>query len=200
MVIIPQGIQQDYFKLSCSSVSRTILSVGSISQRKGHYYLIKAFSIVASKLKDVKLTICGVLADEKYYNYLVDLISTLPCKDRIELKTDVSKDELLDLYCNARIFALHSQEESQGIVFAEAMAAGLPIVATRVGGIPFVVSEGQTGFLSNYGDIHSFSQSIIRLFSSDDEWSKMSLSCREMANNYSWSRIARAIYVEYPQT
>lgn len=197
MVIIPQGIQQDYFELNCSPESDTIISVGSISRRKGHHLLIQSFSIVASELKNVKLIICGVLTDEKYFDELKSLVSSLPCKGRITLKTDVSKYELLGLYRNARIFALHSQEESQGLVFAEAMAAGLPIVSTRVGGIPYVVTEGKTGFLSDYGDIMSFSRSLIRLLNTDSEWSKMSVLCKERALDYSWSRVSKSISSEF---
>lgn len=50
------------------------------------------------------------------------------------------------------IYALRSQEESQGIALVEGMAAGLPVVSTRVGGILYVINDGIMGLLSDYGD------------------------------------------------
>lgn len=197
MIVIPQGISQDFFQTKCSSESNSILSVGSISRRKGHLLLIQAFSIAAAKLKEIQLTICGVLADEAYFSELKNYISTLSCRDRISLRANISKEELIQLYQNAHIFALHSQEESQGIVFAEAMATGLPIIATRVGGIPDIVTDGMTGFLSDFGNVNSFSDAILRVFNKDFRWAEMSTNCIETASMYSWQRISQHIETVY---
>lgn len=195
--VIPQGINEKYFSLGCSLSSRTILSVGSISRRKGHLMLVKSFEKAAKVLDDIQLTICGILSDKDYYEEICDYISTLPCKDRISLQANVTEEELLDLYRNTHVFALHSQEESQGIVFVEAMAAGLPIVATDIGGIPFVVKHGETGFLTEYGDIDSFSEYIIKTMSKSFDWESMSDNCRRTAMSYSWTAIAGLIEKEY---
>ena len=197
MTVIPQGIDERFYRLNCSAASRTILSVGSISRRKGHFMLIQAFGIAAEKLKDIRLVICGVLADRGYFNELKDCIDGMPCKDRIALHADVSKDFLFQQYEKSHIFALHSQEESQGIVFAEAMAAGLPVVATRVGGIPDVVSDGHTGRLSEYVDVCAFASSMMSLMSDIGEWNEMSAKCKEKAEDYSWQRIAESIDTVY---
>lgn len=197
MTVIPQGIDERFYRLNCSADSRTILSVGSISRRKGHLQLIQAFGIAAEKLKDIRLVICGVLTDRGYYDELRGCIDSMPCKDRIALLADVSKDFLFQQYEKSHIFALHSQEESQGIVFAEAMAVGLPVVSTRVGGIPDVISDGHTGHLSDYGDIQPFASSMISLMSDTREWNGMSVKCKEKAEDYSWQRIAESIDTVY---
>lgn len=198
--IIPQGIDEKYFTLNCSESSRTILSVGSISRRKGHLMLIKAFEKAVQLMDDLQLVICGVLADNDYYEEIREYISTLPCKDSISLRANVAKEDLFGFYRNAHIFALHSQEESQGIVFAEAMATGLPVVATDIGGIPFVVKNQTTGFLSKYGNIDSFSDSIVRVMSTGFDWKSMSNNCRISARSYSWASIASLIEKEYHLT
>ena len=67
MYVIPQGIQSQYLSLSPKSIKKPIiLSVGSISQRKGHLFLIKAFEKVHSKIPAAKLVIAGSLAEEAY--------------------------------------------------------------------------------------------------------------------------------------
>ena len=193
MTVIPQGIDERFYRLNCSAASRTILSVGSISRRKGHLQLLQAFGLAAERMKDIRLVICGVLADQGYYDELKDCISGMSCQDRITLRPDVSKDLLFQQYKESHLFALHSQEESQGIVFAEAMAVGLPVVATRVGGIPDVITDGHTGHLSDYGDIQSFAFSMISLMSDISEWTRMSANCKNAAEAYSWKRIAESI-------
>ena len=141
--------------------------------------------------------ICGSKANGPCYRELADYIARSPFRDRISLRVELSREELFPLFSQARVFALHSQEESQGIVLAEAMAAGLPVAATRVGGIPDVVTDGITGLLSAYGDIDSFAESIQTLLTSDSRRALMSQACREEAQRYSWSRIAEAVEAVY---
>lgn len=200
MVIIPQGINDDFYSLECSSTSRTVLSVGSISKRKGHHLLIQAFSMAAEELKDIRLVICGVMADRSYFQSLQSLSNSTHCGNRIVIKADLQKEDILDYYRNAHVFALHTQEESQGIVFAEAMAAGLPIVSTRVGGVPFVVSDGECGYLTDYGDVKGFAQALTRIFSVGKEWDAMSEKSKQISRKYSWSMIAEKIAAEYYNT
>lgn len=197
MSIVPQGIDELFYGINCSSTSRTVLSIGSISKRKGHHLLIQAFGLAAQKLKDIKLVICGVLTDPSYYLELKSLASSLDCKDRITILTDLHKEDVFEEFEKAHLFALHTQEESQGIVFAEAMATGLPIVTTRVGGVPYVVSDGENGILVDFGDINAFSQAIVSVMSLEDNWAKMADACREVSYNYSWRAIAKKIEVEY---
>ena len=95
------------------------------------------------------------------------------------------------------MFALHSEEESQGIVFAEAMAAGLPIVATNSGGIPYVVHDDDNGIFCMYGDVDAFASNMDSLLS--DETSRNLISARntEEAKKYNWANIANEIVKVY---
>ncbi|MBR4479506.1 MAG: glycosyltransferase family 4 protein [Bacteroidales bacterium] len=196
MIVIPQGIDETYFDIECSPNSKLVLSVGSISKRKGHLFLIQAFEKAAEELKDIHLIICGVLTDKAYFEELKDYVSRLSCKDRISFMLNVPKEKLIELYSQAHVFALHTQEESQGIVFVEAMAAGLPVVATRVGGVSYVINDS-CGYLSDYGDIVSFSKSMVLLFESADSWQSISLNCRKHAYEYSWGSISDRVYYLY---
>ena len=97
----------------------------------------------------------------------------------------------------ADIFVLHSEEESQGIVFAEAMAVGLPIVATNVGGVPDVVKKGRNGLLSNYSDVDAFANDIVLLLQNETLKAQMSLHNKADASNYNWSVITNRILKIY---
>ena len=195
--IIPQGIDERYFRLSCSADSHTIISVGAFSRRKGQMLLIKAFEKLCENDIEARLVICGNIAEKDYYSEVENCVSHSSFKDRISLQANVMKDDLFQHFSKAKVFALHSQEESQGIVLAEAMAVGLPVVSTRVGGIPDVICDGKTGFLTEYGDIDAFADAMKKLQFSDVLWSQMSTQCNEEAKRYSWIFIAENIEKVY---
>ena len=198
MYVVPQGIQSQYLQASPKkSIIPTILSVGSISQRKGHLLLVKAFEIVHKTVPSAKLIIAGTLTEEVYYTQLKNEIEQQHLEQSVELLTNIPQEQLLRKYQEATIFALHSQEESQGIALVEAMATGLPVVSTLVGGIPFVVKNSETGLLSKYGDINAFANSMIKLLTNEEQRTKMSQSARIVAEDYSWSEIAKAIETIY---
>lgn len=193
MYVIPQGIDAEYYDFACDSGSKTILSVGSISPRKGHVFTLKAFNILRNRGIFAKLCIIGSLADAEYYAKLSELIHKSPYVDDITLKTNVTRNELFSAYKSADVFALHSQEESQGIVFAEAMAIGLPIVATKVGGIPYVVENGKSGFLCDFGNTQMMAEMLGRLLSEYKLWNSFSVYARSASLQYSWDKIATQI-------
>lgn len=197
MHVIPQGINKHFLSLKCDRASNVILSVGSISRRKGHLLLLQAFDQVCKQVPNAKLVIAGVLAEQDYYNELQAYIQQSPNKVNISLLVNLPQEELYELYQQARIFALHSQEESQGIALVEAMATGLPIVATNVGGIPYVVEDKETGFLGDYGDIDSFAQNLITLLYDRKQCSDMSNCAIQEAQRYVWGNIASEVVKLY---
>lgn len=198
MYVIPQGIQSQYQSLSSKPTKEPIiLSVGSISQRKGHLFLLQAFEKVHSKIPSAKLVIAGSLAEEAYLFKMREEITKCRLQDSVDILTNIPQEELLQHYQIASIYALHSQEESQGIALVEAMAAGLPIVSTTVGGIPYVVKNEESGLLSSYGDVDSFARNILRLLEDIDLRNKMAHSAQEIALNYSWTNIAQTIATVY---
>lgn len=195
--VIPQGIDDAYYTIKNSGNSNIILSVGSISQRKGHLFLLQAFDSLSQILPHLELHIVGTKSDLVYYNLVIDYVDKSPNRKKIHIYTDLSQKDLLQEYKNAKVFALHSQEESQGIALVEAMATGLPIVSTRVGGIPFVVLDGKTGLLSEYTDIQLFAELLNRLLTNNSIYEVMSQNAIQVAQNYHWSVIAKNIYELY---
>lgn len=190
MTVVPQGIDAVYGGMSCSKTSSNILSVGAFSARKSHLFLIKAFEGLLNRGVKAHLTICGLISEPSYYQNLVQYVTESPFGEYISLKGNISSADLYKEYQRAHVFALHSQEESQGIALVEAMAVGLPVVATCVGGIPFVIKDKETGLLSEYGNILSFSKSLEILLTNKDVWEEMSRKCLQESIKYSWPLLA----------
>ena len=87
--------------------------------------------------------------------------------DRIDVRLDVTPEELAPLYRQACLFALSSNEEGLGIVILEAMASGLPVVSTCCGGPATCVLEGVTGYLTPVGDAEALAQRMRMLLEDD---------------------------------
>lgn len=191
--VIPQGINEEFYLIDCSPESRALLSVGAIGPRKGQLLTLRAFESLRDRGMDARLVMAGIVADQAYHKMLHAVISNSKYQDSVQLCLNLPNHELKKLYSEAHLFVLHSEEESQGIVFAEAMATGMPIVATRVGGIPFVVGHEQNGLLTDFGDVNAFADAICDLFSDNKKWQNMSNVSKQVAQKYHWSVIGNEI-------
>jgi len=126
---------------------RSVLFVGRITQQKGLPYLLKA---VRELPEDVQIVICAGAPDTKEIQQQVfDLVTELRASRNgvIWIERHLSRPELIALLSCATVFACPSIYEPLGIVNLEAMACGIPVVATATGGIPEVVEDGVTGLL-----------------------------------------------------
>ncbi|WP_284774664.1 glycosyltransferase family 4 protein [Agrobacterium sp. lyk4-40-TYG-31] len=138
-----------------------ILSVGSLTKRKGYDILIAALEQVADL--PWQATIIGSPhLDPPTAHALAEQINTLKLSDRIILAGE--SDDLVPAYANADIFALASRYEGYGMVFAEALSHGLPIVACKAGAVPDVVPD-DAGFLVPVDDVDAMAAALRALLS-----------------------------------
>ena len=124
---------------------RRILSVGRFEKKKGQDVLLEAFSLLANEYPDVELEIVG--ATDEWLPALRIGISQYGLTNRVHLHADVPHDQIAEFFRRATVFALPSRQEPFGIVILEAGAFALPVVASRVGGVPEILSNGETGIL-----------------------------------------------------
>ena len=120
--------------------------------------------------------------------------SSLELLERIDIHTGLSAADLAVLYRNAAVYALSSDEEGFGITVAEAMASGLPVVATRCGGPDGIISDGVDGFLVKTGDAAQLANRLCEVLSDRDLHRRMSLRARDTAiRQYSHTVAGRGI-------
>jgi L-malate glycosyltransferase len=91
------------------------------------------------------------------------------------------QDSVAELLACADLMLLPSRSESFGLVALEAMAAGVPVIATDVGGLPEVVESGVTGYLAQVGDVEGMAGAAVEILSDPERWRRMSLAARAFA-------------------
>jgi glycosyltransferase involved in cell wall biosynthesis len=194
-VVIPQGIFLGELAAARNTDRRghTVLALGVIDPRKGHRLTIRAFAEVLKKVPDARLKIVGALGSVAHLAELHEEVHSLDLSHHVEILIDQPRSVLLDELREARVFALHSQEESQGIALCEAMGCGLPIVATRVGGIPDVIGDSGAGTLVDYGDIAGFAAAIVELLTDDAAAAKASAAALVRGADFDWDAITARV-------
>src|SRR5436309_1145750 len=175
----------------------TILFVGRLYPRqKGLEYLIAAFAVAQSRRK-ARLRLVG--DDWGGRTALQTLASSLGVGRAVEFVGELPRTRVIREYESADLFVLPSLFEPFGIVLLEAMAAGLPIIASRVGGIPDVIEDGRTGILVEPRNVQALADAIDSLVADPSLRMKMGAEGRAQAAKYSWDRLVpriRSVYEE----
>lgn len=173
--VIPGPIDVERFKPAPrDGRENVVLFVGRVERRKGAHLLFEAIPQVKAVLPDCKFVFAGRLGDE---------FSSLPALDAgsIRLLGSVPRDELISWYQRATILVAPSLWDNSPNTVCEAMACGTPVVASRVGGIPELVEDGETGVLVPPNDSDALAQAICRLLTNPGLREKMAARSREKA-------------------
>lgn len=142
-----------------------ILFVGSNMHRKGVPDLIKAAPGVLEKFPQAKFVIVG---NDKAIAGLKALCSDLGVAQNFKFAGWQSQEDLLEFYLRASLFVMPSLTEALGVTFLEAMAAGVPVIGTEVGGIPEIIQHGFNGLLVPVKSPASITQAINQLLADED--------------------------------
>ncbi len=182
---IANPIIPDFFNIARNTSKKhngcALLWVGTISERKNTLHLINIFAQLVRDYPDTTLTLVGPVGEPWYYEQLLQAVQELKIGANLKIAGTISQDELIEKYTDADIFLFPSIEESAPMVIAQAMAAGLPVVASRVGGIPWMLDDGQAGLVADPGDSAAWLQSISRLIESEHERAEIGLKAKNRA-------------------
>lgn len=216
-VVIPNAIDLDevdlheegegndglFERLALAPSDRLLLSVGRLEANKGFGYLIEALGMLR-----------GILHDRRGSSWRWVLVGEGPERARLEREVRargieaetrfagrLSDDELDSLYRRAEIFCHPTLFEGSSQVTLEAMARRLPVIATRVGGIPDKVESGKTGLLVRAGDAMALAAAVRCVMELDEgtrrQWGERGRKLVEQ--KFSWSRRARELVALYQE-
>jgi glycosyltransferase involved in cell wall biosynthesis len=184
VTVIPNGV--DLTRFNCAE--RTLhsrprlLFVGRLSVQKNVMLLLRALAGVSA---DFETTLVGNGELEGDLRQAVADLGLL----NVEFHGRADGAELVELYHSADVFVLPSDREGMPLVLLEALAMGLPIVATDVPGNRDVVIDGQNGILVPPGDPGSFRQALLTVASDPAHYRSLSARSRQLARKYSWDAV-----------
>ena len=197
ITVIPNGVNISKFPVgSKEGRKKQVIFVGSLIERKGVGFLIKAMSTLVTTHHDIRLLIVG---EGKDRSSLEALTRQLSLQDNVTFVGTQSQERVSELLRESRLFILPSIEEGQGVVLVEALASGTPCVGSRVGGIPDVITP-DVGKVVDAGDVKGLSAAIESFLIDEDLWEATSDNARIRAETYyDWNSLAGKM-VEIYQT
>lgn len=197
IVDIPNGTPNIFFKEADSEQfkkkyklkSRVVLFFGRLNITKGPDKFVLAAKEILKKRKDISFVVVG--PDEGMKATIKQMIGD----EKNILLLDAIRDqkEIAKMYQAADVYVLPSYREGLPLTIFEAMASGLPIVASPVNGIPYEMKEYENGFFAEYGNITSLQDKILRIITDIKLAKQMSRNNKEKAKDYRWDLISHKI-------
>ncbi len=173
-----------------------VLFVGRIQRHKG---IDTAVHAVADLAPATLLIVGGPSGDDgrSELAYLIDLTQRLGLGDRVRFVPPVPHDRLVAFYRAADVLVMPSRSESFGLVAVEAQACGLPVVASRVGGLASTVADAESGLLVDGHDPASFGAALAAILDHPEFRERLSRGAVHYASGYSWDRTADRLLEVY---
>lgn len=181
-----------------SSKKVNILTVGRLHPRKGQAFILAALAQLPRQLRrQVTFWIVGTGKKHGYEAELRQLAKTIDFD--VKFFGDVSNEQLEDLYAHADIFSMTSVNfrksvEGFGLVYLEAAAHGLPIVAHRIGGVAEAVSHGENGILVEPGNQAQLTDAFAQLIQDRELREKMGRNGKKWARRNTWLQSADLLF------
>jgi len=205
--------------------AKRLLYVGGIAPHKGLHVLLDALPAVLQRLPGVRLDLVGPPSQlpldwlptlgnpdemakllpfydgKQYVLHLKEQIARLKLTDSVLFWGPVSREELVRLYREADLFVFPSLwNELFGMPAAEAMSSGVPVVASRIAGLPEAVEHGKTGLLVDPGSPSRLADAIIRLLEDDHLRQSMGRAGRQrVLERFTWEKIAQDLMGRYEE-
>lgn len=183
-IVIPFGIDNYWFENIITNKNKAeqqirLLYVGKINKNKNILSSIKACKTLIKQNKNVIFTIVGNIEDKSIAKKIMD-------NDFVNYMPFTQRDELLSVYRNNDIFIMPSFKESFGLVYAEAMSQGLPIIYTREQGFDKHFEDGTVGHSVDPTNINEIYNCIMKIYNNYKYYSK---NCIEFVHKFKWESI-----------
>lgn len=194
--VVPNAIRWEYLDALSESLpdrssrsSVNVLYLGSTGARKGVFDLLKVIPVIVAANPNIRFTIAGreeKAGEEQKLQAMVNELNLSRWITRLE----PSQGEIIGVYQDADIYVLPSHADAFPVAILEAMSMGLPVIATRVGGISEMVEEGKGAVLIDPGDLEALKMEILQLAAAPDLRHKMGSINRDRIHKYFTPEIA----------
>lgn len=195
--LIPNGIDPFWHANKSLSIPKnknnkvTIISIGTINKRKNSLTTAKACQLFKEKYNlNVNLILIGKIIDQKYF----DKVKSFPFVKHIDF---INQNELINYYREADLLVLPSITETFGLVYAEAISQGLPVIYSAGEGFDQQFDDGVVGYSVNKYDIRDISEKMYKALQNRETLSE---NCIQLVDKFSWDKIAKKYLEIYNET
>ncbi len=187
--IVPNGVDENILQIQRQNQRSNefkLLFIGRLVQQKGIDILLKSLKKIVENNKNIKLNIVGEGNQRREY---LQLAKDLKILDYIEFSGFLDGSEKIKYLIESDISIVPSRSESFGIVVAEGMAAGLPVVGSNVGGISELIEHDVTGVLVPPDNVQALTDAIIYLMENPDKRQSIGKAAKKFVeNNFTWEK------------
>lgn len=190
--LIDNAVDDRFFDLPDESEPGRVLFAGLIIDRKNVLGLLEAAKLAIAKYPGLKLRVAGHAIDPAYYDRCVAFVQRNGLSGSVEFLGGISADGIASELSRANMLVLPARQETSPMIISETMAAGKPVIATPVGGMPEVVKDGQTGFIVPLNDARGLADRIVAILSDAELRVRLGAAARRIASD----RFRRAAVLE----
>jgi len=195
---IDNPVDERFFNIERQPEPGRILCVGWINERKNTLGAVEAFARIACHCVEARLVIAGEPQEAEYFNRVKQSVEGYGIGERVELLGHINHVQLEQELARASVFLLPSRQENAPMAIAEAMAAGVPVIASNRCGMPYMIEEGQTGFLIEPESTDQIAQRLTQLVGSPQLCQRMGRIGRQTAQSrfhpHAVARQTKAVY------
>jgi glycosyltransferase involved in cell wall biosynthesis len=194
VMILPNLIDMDIFTYrERAELKPAIIVSRQLEPRYNIECALRAFNIVKKKYPEAQLMIAGAGSEETRLNKLQQ---EMGLKD-VNFLGALSHAELFAIYERCDIMINPTNADNFPGSILEAFACGIPVVTTRVGGIPYMVTQGETGFMVDADDHQGIARGVSTLLQNPDIARSLSRNGRRVADKYEWEEIRQTVLNMY---
>jgi glycosyltransferase involved in cell wall biosynthesis len=204
--LVENACDERFFALERQTVSGRLSFAGPVIPRKGVLPLLKALRLVREQVPVAHLRVAGATTiDPAYYQACQAFVRDAALDDAVTFMGHLPQEEVLQEYATSAAFVLPSFQETAPMVIEQAMAAAVPSVATRAGGVPWMIEDGVTGVTlpvpqTMDGDPRALAEAILRILQDGEGADRMGQQAKEEAEKrFRPAAVARRTFQVYRQ-
>jgi glycosyltransferase involved in cell wall biosynthesis len=186
------------FDIRNAPTSPRVLVVGGTRQRKDPMTAIRVMERVLREVPDAEMHLLGPPSGTALDRDVESYVAAKGLEGRVRILGLVPEEVLWAEYSRATVLLMTSLEETAPVAIGEAYVAGIPVVCTAAGGMPLMVTEGETGYVRPVGDVEGLARAVARLLTTPDERERLARRAAEVGREeFSLEAIGRKTLAAY---
>lgn len=178
---IENPVTHTFFEGERAQVGQRVLFIGRICKRKNVDGLLRAFAEARKTVPEATLHIAGTAESQEYENSCRRYVAERGLLDAVKFLGNVDREKLLQQIREAACLVLVSHQETAPMIVEEAMAVGVPVLVSRICGLPYMVEEGKTGYLVDQMNEGEIVGRLVNLLEDGEGNRSMGERCRQVA-------------------